>query len=159
MTSQNLRRFASCQAVPTRVGPEALAIALRQPFELGADVFRAARSRVVHGPAAERRKAGSEDHGGVDRILIRHDAFAQAGDRDVEHGENQTIGHLLRGFWRVAVLHRLAVAPLVKPLPLLRPRCPSSTLPRSACDTSGIGRSSAVLSVSATCKQMSSPTV
>src|SRR6266516_1647953 len=121
MTSQNLCRFVSCQAGPTRVGPEALAIPLRQPFELGADVFRAARSRVVHGPATERGKAGGEDHGSVDRILIRHDAFAQAGDRDVEHGENQTIGHLFRGFWRVAVLHRLAVAPLLKTSAALAP--------------------------------------
>src|SRR5439155_26068726 len=121
MTSQNLRRFASCQAVPTRIGPEALAIALRQPFELGADVSRAARSRVVHGPAAERGKTGGEDHGGVDRILIRDDAFAQAGDGDIEHGENETIGHLLRGFWRVAVLHRLAVAPLGKTSAALAP--------------------------------------
>src|SRR5262249_27339625 len=51
--AQNLRRFASCQAVPARIGPEAFAVALREAFELGADVGDAARARVVHGPAAE----------------------------------------------------------------------------------------------------------
>src|SRR5260221_10377591 len=111
---RNDQSSASCQAVPARVGPKALAVTLRQPFELGADVCRAARSRVMHGPAAERRKAGGKNHRGIDRILVRDDAFAQAADGDVEHRKNEAIGHLLGGLRRIAVLHRLAVAPLVK---------------------------------------------
>ena len=76
------------------IGPEALAVALREPFELGADVGDPARARVVHGPAAEWREAGGEDHGAVKRILVRHYALAQTADADVEHGENEAIGHL-----------------------------------------------------------------
>src|SRR5262245_60729829 len=94
---QNLRGSASCQAVPARIGPEALAVALREPFELGADVGGAARACVMHGPAAERREAGGENHGAVEDILIRHHALAQTSDADVEHGENEAIRHLLRG--------------------------------------------------------------
>src|SRR5262245_48494583 len=114
MTSQNLRGSESCQAVPARVGPEALAVALHEPFELGADVGDAARARVVHGPAAERRKAGGEDHGAVERVLIRHHALAQTGDADVEHGKDEAVGHLRRGLGRLALLHRFAAPPLVE---------------------------------------------
>src|SRR5262249_25685323 len=111
---QSLRRSRSCQAVPARIGPEALAVALREAFELGADVGGAARARVVHGPAAERPKAGGEDHGAVGRTLVRHHARAQTGDANVEHGENEAIGHLRRGLGRLALLHRFAAPPLVE---------------------------------------------
>src|SRR5262245_58822372 len=104
----------SCQAIPARIGPEALAVALRQAFEFGADVGGAARARVVHGPAAERREAGGEDHGAVERVLIRHHALAQAGDADVEHRENEAVRHLRRGLGRLALLHRFAAPPLVE---------------------------------------------
>src|SRR5262249_49991065 len=106
--------LVSCQAIPPRIGPEALAVALREAFELGADVGDAARARVVHGPAAERRKPGGEDHGAVERILIRHHALAQTGDADVEHRENEAIRHLRRGLGHLALLHRLAAPPFVE---------------------------------------------
>src|SRR5262245_65527570 len=114
MTSENLRGSESCQAIPVRIGPEALAIALREAFELGADVGDAARARVVHGPAAERREAGGEDHGAVERILIRHHALAQARHANVEHQENEAVGHLRRRLGRLALLHRFAAPPLVE---------------------------------------------
>src|SRR4029450_9147505 len=84
------------QAVPARIGPEALAVALREALELGAHVGHAAPARIVQRPAAERGEAGGEDHGAVDRILVRHDAFAQTADADVEHRQDEGIGHLLR---------------------------------------------------------------
>src|SRR5215813_13259520 len=111
----------SCQAVPARIGPEALAVALRQSFELGADVGDAARARVVHGPAAERRKAGGEDHSAVERILIRDHALAQTADADVEHGENEPVRHFRRGLGHVALLHRLAAPPFVEAPAALAP--------------------------------------
>src|SRR5262245_65571134 len=114
MTSENLRGSESCRAIPVRIGPEALAIALREAFELGADVSDAARARVVHGPAAERREAGGEDHGAVERILVRHHALAQTGDADVEHRENEAVRHLRRGLGDLALLHRLAAPPFVE---------------------------------------------
>src|SRR5215831_20808670 len=117
--THNLRGDASCQAVPARIGPEALAVALRQSLELGADVGDAARARVVHGPAAERREAGGEDHGAVERILVRHHALAQTGHADVEHGKNEAVGHLRRGLRRLALLHRFAAPPLVEAPPAL----------------------------------------
>src|SRR5262245_30730716 len=113
-TSQNLRGSASCQAVPARIGPEALTVALRQSFELGADVGGPTRARVVHGPATERREAGREDHGAVEDILIRHHALAQTGDADVEHGKNEAVRHLLRGLGHLALLHRLPAPPFVE---------------------------------------------
>src|SRR5262245_65231125 len=114
MTADGSVPPASCQAIPARIGPEALAVALCEPFELGADGHDPARPRVVHGPAAERREAGGEDHGSVARILIRHDALAQTGDADVEHGENEAVRHLRRGLGRLALLHRFAAPPLVE---------------------------------------------
>src|SRR5262245_19394781 len=112
--SQNLRDDASCQAIPARIGPEAFAVALRQSLELVADVDDAAPGRVVHGPAAERREAGGEDHGAVEDVLIRHNALAQAGDADVEHGKNEAVRHLLRGIGHLALLHRLPAPPFVE---------------------------------------------
>src|SRR5260221_10972850 len=103
----------SCQEIPARIGPEALAVALREPFELGADVRDPARARVVHGPAAERREAGGEDHGAVEGVLVRHYALAQAADADVEHGKNEAVRHLRRGLGRLALLHRFAAPPFV----------------------------------------------
>src|SRR5260221_3802331 len=102
----------SCQEVPARIGPEALAVALRQAFELGADVGDPARARVVHGPAAERREAGGEDHGAVERVLVRHYALAQTADADVEHPEDEAVCHLRRGPWHVSLPHRFAAPPL-----------------------------------------------
>src|ERR1700746_800566 len=111
-----LRGWASCQGVPARIGPEALAVALREAFELGADVGDAARARVVHGPAAGRRKAGGEDRGAVERTLARHYALAQAADADVEHGKNEAVGHLRRGLGHIALFHRFAAPPFVEAL-------------------------------------------
>src|SRR5260370_11715922 len=104
----------SCQEVPARIGPEALAVALRQAFELGADVRDAARARVVYGPAAERRKAGGEDHGAVEGVLVRHHALAQTADADAEHGKNEAARHLRRGLRHLALLHRFPPPPLVQ---------------------------------------------
>src|SRR5262249_34847535 len=64
--------------------------------------------------AAERRKAGGEDHSAVERILIRDHALAQTADADVEHGENEAVGHLRRGLGHLALLHRLAAPPFVE---------------------------------------------
>src|SRR5262249_12863455 len=111
---QNLRRSRSCQAVPARIGPEALAVALREAFEVGADVGDTARARVVHGPAAERRERGGEGQGAVERTLVRHHALAQTGDADIEHGKNEAVRHLRRGLGCLALLHRFAPPPLVE---------------------------------------------
>src|SRR5690242_276984 len=67
---------ASCEAVPAGVGLKAFAKAPCQALEIVPDVQRTARARVVHRPAAKRRKACGEHHGAVERVLIRHDAFA-----------------------------------------------------------------------------------
>src|SRR5215468_12757452 len=114
MTADGSVPPASCQELPARVGPEALAVALRQLLERGANVGDAARARVVHGPAAERRKAGGEDHGAVEGVLVRHYALAQTADADVEHGENEAVRHLRRGLGDLALLHRLAAPPFVE---------------------------------------------
>src|SRR5207302_9567028 len=46
----------SSQLVPTRVGEEALTVALRQPHQCGADIRHSVRPGIVQGSAAERRK-------------------------------------------------------------------------------------------------------
>src|SRR5919201_6963528 len=92
--AHNLCEVPSFQLLPARIGLEALAVALRQPVELVANVRRAARAGVVHRPAAEWRKAGREHHRAVDRVLIGDHAFTQAGDADVEHGQDETVRHL-----------------------------------------------------------------
>src|SRR5262249_18289466 len=102
--------------VPARIGPEALAEALRELPERLPDFGEAARLGIMHGPAAERRKAGGEDHGAVDGVLVRHHALAQAGDADVQHRQDQPIDHLRRRLGHLALLHRLAVLPLVETL-------------------------------------------
>src|SRR3954471_19924444 len=59
-----------CQRVPPRVGLEAIAVPLRQPFELVPDAQRATRTRVMQRPAAKGSKSGGEDHGGIERVLV-----------------------------------------------------------------------------------------
>src|SRR6516162_7981983 len=113
------RRFMpdrSRELVPARVGEEALAVALREPHQGGADVGHAVLSRIVQRPAAERREAGREYHGAVDGVFVCHDALAQAGDADVEHRQDETVGHLPGWRRSVGVAERLAVLPLIEAL-------------------------------------------
>src|SRR5262245_18821334 len=107
---------AGMSFIPAGIGPEALAVALRELPERLPDVGHAARLGVMHGSAAERRKAGGEDHRAVDGVLVRHHALAQARHADVENRQDEPVGHLRRGRGRLAVLHRLAVLPLVEAL-------------------------------------------
>ena len=105
-------RCALLYPVPARIGPEALAIFRGQLFQRLPDINDTARARIMHRPAAERRKSGRENHGTVDRILVGHHALAQAGDADVEHRQNETIGHIGAGRRRAGILHGLAVLPV-----------------------------------------------
>src|SRR4051794_41846195 len=83
MRLRHLRKLTlqrpSRQAVPARRGAEALAVAFRQPLELGIDIGHAARADVMHGSAAERRGGGGGDHGGVGPGLVRGPAPPPAG--------------------------------------------------------------------------------
>src|SRR5262249_61337872 len=78
-------REPSCQKIPARIGPEALAVALGQAFELGADVGGPARARAVHGPAAARRGPCREEHGPVEGALAPHYALAHTAHTNLAH--------------------------------------------------------------------------
>src|SRR5262249_57342289 len=83
-------------------------------FGVGGNVGAPPGGGVGHGPAAERREAGGEDHGAVEDTLIRHHALAQTSDADVEHGENEAVRHLRCRLGHLALLHRLPAPPLVE---------------------------------------------
>ncbi len=69
---------------------------VRQARERVAHVGDAARARIVHRAAAERREAGGEDHRAIDDVFVGDDAFAQAGHADVEHRQDQPVGRVRR---------------------------------------------------------------
>src|SRR5258708_12534317 len=99
------------------MGRKALAVALRKALELGADVGDPARARVVHGPAAERREAGGEDHGALERVLVRHYALAQTADADVEHRADEAVGHPPPALLHLPLLPPSPAPPPLHPVP------------------------------------------
>ena len=75
------------------IGRKTAAELFGQRAQGGYDILHAARTRIVHRPAAERRVAGAEDHGAVDRVGIVDDALAKARDADIGHRQHQPVDH------------------------------------------------------------------
>ncbi len=84
--------------VPARIGLEALTIFRSQLCQSKHDVGYSARACIVHRATAKWSKTGCEYHCAVNRILVGDYALAQTGYANVEHLQNEAIGHI--GAWR-----------------------------------------------------------
>src|SRR3954449_7896275 len=62
--------ICSVEIVPARIGRKAPAESFSQRAQAGHHIIDAARARIVQRTAAERRIAGAEDHGTINRVAV-----------------------------------------------------------------------------------------
>ena len=81
------------------------------------DLVDASLTRVVDGPAMERREARAEDHSGVEQVGVGDDTISETGDGFVDHRQNEPVLDIVGDTGRVTRrFDSLAVNPIVKPL-------------------------------------------
>src|ERR1700733_3453360 len=111
--------MALTEAIPAGIRREPAAELRRQYAQRRRHILRSAGAGIIQRTAAKRRISSTENHRAVDRIGIVDDSFAQAGDADVRHRQDQPVDHFrgwLCGRRRTRRLVGLAVLPNVKTL-------------------------------------------